>query len=101
MITYFLLQVRAARAGLENLSIPSQEAQRRAQEAAAASAMVKSPDRKGDGAIRWRVGELEWEAWMRVLDNAVSAEYGFLFIMRIEDVAFRASERAMCTASLF
>lgn len=22
--------------------------------------------------INWRIGELEWEAWMRVLDNAVS-----------------------------
>lgn len=32
----------------------------------------KSPAKDACGKqINWRIGELEWEAWMRVLDNAV------------------------------
>ncbi len=35
--------------------------------------VLRSPNKEDPGkAINWRVGELEWEAWMRVLDNAVS-----------------------------
>lgn len=30
----------------------------------------RSPAKAGGGGVSWRVGELEWEAWMRVLDNA-------------------------------
>uniref|UniRef100_A0A914VJZ3 Uncharacterized protein n=1 Tax=Plectus sambesii TaxID=2011161 RepID=A0A914VJZ3_9BILA len=33
--------------------------------------VLRSPNKDDPGkAINWRVGELEWEAWMRVLDNA-------------------------------
>lgn len=32
----------------------------------------RSPCKDAEGkTIYWRIGELEWEAWMRVLDNAV------------------------------
>lgn len=27
-------------------------------------------NRVADGNIGWRIGEIEWEAWMRVLDSA-------------------------------
>uniref|UniRef100_A0A8L8K854 Aldolase_II domain-containing protein n=1 Tax=Heligmosomoides polygyrus TaxID=6339 RepID=A0A8L8K854_HELPZ len=55
-------QIRAARAGIENLVIPDQKAVEKAYRSA----------RDGDGkrSITWRTGELEWEAWMRVLDYA-------------------------------
>ncbi|KAM3726715.1 Adducin-related protein [Dirofilaria immitis] len=66
-------QIRAARAGIENLVIPDEKAVER----------VYNTARKGGGGvdrngakdaegkqINWRIGELEWEAWMRVLDNA-------------------------------
>ncbi|MCP9266241.1 Alpha-adducin [Dirofilaria immitis] len=58
-------QIRAARAGIENLVIPDEKAVER----------VGGVDRNGakdaEGKqINWRIGELEWEAWMRVLDNA-------------------------------
>ncbi len=65
------------KAGIENLVIPSEEAQRKCYETAnqGGGGVLRSPDKEGpDGtqrAIRWRVGELEWEAWMRVLDSAV------------------------------
>uniref|UniRef100_A0A915JYK3 Class II aldolase/adducin N-terminal domain-containing protein n=1 Tax=Romanomermis culicivorax TaxID=13658 RepID=A0A915JYK3_ROMCU len=66
-------QIRAARAGIENLVVPSEEAQKKMFEAIKEQqSVVATPDekRKGTGAVKWKSGELEWEAWMRVLDNA-------------------------------
>ncbi|VDM37670.1 unnamed protein product [Toxocara canis] len=66
-------QLRAARAGLENLVIPDEKAVERAYKTArrGGGGVNRSPAKDGDGRqINWRIGELEWEAWMRVLDNA-------------------------------
>ncbi|VDN04819.1 unnamed protein product [Thelazia callipaeda] len=66
-------QVRAARAGIENLVVPDQKAVERAYKTARKGG--GGVDRSGtqdieEKQINWRIGELEWEAWMRVLDNA-------------------------------
>ncbi|VDK49436.1 unnamed protein product [Anisakis simplex] len=80
-------QLRAARAGLENLVIPDEKAVERAYKTARRGGEIlfvqkdhlfrkllddlKSPAKDANGRqINWRIGELEWEAWMRVLDNA-------------------------------
>ncbi|VDP35184.1 unnamed protein product [Soboliphyme baturini] len=67
--------VRAARAGIENLIVPSEEARRKAFESAhsgptAEDRKMAAAGGRQQGRINWRTGELEWEAWMRVLDNA-------------------------------
>lgn len=61
------IQIRATRAGVENLIVPSEEAQKRMFES---TKDISSSTEKGKNGIKWKVGELEWEAWMRVLDNA-------------------------------
>uniref|UniRef100_A0A5S6QGI3 Class II aldolase/adducin N-terminal domain-containing protein n=1 Tax=Trichuris muris TaxID=70415 RepID=A0A5S6QGI3_TRIMR len=65
-------QIRAVRAGIDNLFLASEEAKSRAAETAKEGAGGGSPNRVQDGVkkIQWGVGELEWEAWMRVLDSA-------------------------------
>uniref|UniRef100_A0A915BBA1 Class II aldolase/adducin N-terminal domain-containing protein n=1 Tax=Parascaris univalens TaxID=6257 RepID=A0A915BBA1_PARUN len=66
-------QLRAARAGLENLVIPDEKAVERAYKTArrGGGGVSRSPAKDACGRqINWRIGELEWEAWMRVLDNA-------------------------------
>ncbi|KAJ1363709.1 Class II Aldolase and Adducin N-terminal domain [Parelaphostrongylus tenuis] len=68
-------QIRAARAGIDNLVIPDEKAIERAYNFARStgngSGASCSPGRNQTGSvINWRVGELEWEAWMRVLDHA-------------------------------
>uniref|UniRef100_A0A915DDB2 Class II aldolase/adducin N-terminal domain-containing protein n=1 Tax=Ditylenchus dipsaci TaxID=166011 RepID=A0A915DDB2_9BILA len=80
MIVACETQIRAARAGIENLVIPDEKAVKQAYITA----------RRGGGGVNrlandnskgtmsnsysegggWRIGELEWEAWMRVLDSA-------------------------------
>ncbi|KAK6760322.1 hypothetical protein RB195_021701 [Necator americanus] len=67
-------QIRAARAGIENLVIPDEKAIEKAYKSARAAdggSVSRSPlkDQTGN-VVNWRVGELEWEAWMRVLDHA-------------------------------
>jgi hypothetical protein len=68
--------VRAARAGLDNLVMPDE---RVLLKQAAQQRVHSSPGRAAAAghaeaaAIEWRAGELEWEAWMRVLDQAVRA----------------------------
>ncbi|KAE9413490.1 hypothetical protein Angca_003761, partial [Angiostrongylus cantonensis] len=67
--------IRAARAGIDNLVIPDEKAIERAYSFARntgnGSGVNRSPGREQTGiVINWRVGELEWEAWMRVLDHA-------------------------------
>ncbi|PAV87953.1 hypothetical protein WR25_03726 isoform C [Diploscapter pachys] len=71
-------QVRAARAGIENLVIPDKKIIERAQRrqrndrdsngllAAAKSHSMYDCSSSND----WSLGELEWEAWMRMLDHA-------------------------------
>ncbi|VDN57811.1 unnamed protein product [Dracunculus medinensis] len=66
-------QIRAMRAGLENLVIPDEKAVERAYKTAkhGSGGVNRSPCKDAEGkTIYWRIGELEWEAWMRVLDNA-------------------------------
>uniref|UniRef100_A0A1I7SZF7 Aldolase_II domain-containing protein n=1 Tax=Caenorhabditis tropicalis TaxID=1561998 RepID=A0A1I7SZF7_9PELO len=58
-------QVRAARAGLDNLIIPDEKAIQRAFRNSRNTNSLKR-----NGTVDWRVGELEWESWMRVLDHA-------------------------------
>ncbi|ULT82242.1 hypothetical protein L3Y34_011901 [Caenorhabditis briggsae] len=58
-------QVRAARAGLDNLIIPDEKAIQRAFRNSRNTNSLKR-----NGTVEWRVGELEWESWMRVLDHA-------------------------------
>ncbi|MFH4975540.1 hypothetical protein AB6A40_002249 [Gnathostoma spinigerum] len=67
------IQVRAARAGIENLTIPDKKAAERAFGTAqrGAGGVNRSPAKSTEGRqIEWKIGELEWEAWMRVLDSA-------------------------------
>ncbi|PAV62574.1 hypothetical protein WR25_00180 [Diploscapter pachys] len=71
-------QVRAARAGIDNLVIPDKKTIERAQRrqrndrdsngllAAAKSHSMYDCSSSND----WSLGELEWEAWMRMLDHA-------------------------------
>ena len=59
-------------AGLDNIVIPSEEAQEQAfKVASVGGGGVESTGRK------WKVGELEFEALMRTLDNSVRI-YSFL-----------------------
>ncbi|VDL86685.1 unnamed protein product [Nippostrongylus brasiliensis] len=61
--------VRAMKPGdVQSLTLPSNEAARQVHETASRGG--GGVNRK-DGAIdeRWRIGELEWQAWMRVLDD--------------------------------
>jgi len=68
-------QIRAVRAGVDNLVIPSQEAQDKVSELVhkmqqvGAGGVNRTPD--GGRAPKWKSGQLEWEAWMRILDSAV------------------------------
>ncbi|CAD6185109.1 unnamed protein product [Caenorhabditis auriculariae] len=62
-------QVRAARAGIENLVILDQNAIARAHRDAK-NANSGSLKRLSSSGMQWKVGELEWEAWMRVMDHA-------------------------------
>ncbi|CAJ0928009.1 unnamed protein product, partial [Mesorhabditis belari] len=66
-------QIRAARAGIEKLHIPDETTIQKAYlEARKGSGMFRSPSQNNNSKEEpeWKVGELEWEAWMRVLDNA-------------------------------
>ncbi|KAK0397226.1 hypothetical protein QR680_002039 [Steinernema hermaphroditum] len=66
-------QIRAARAGIENLVIPDEKAVERAYKTArqGGGGVNRSPGKDESGkTISWRIGELEYEAWMRVLDSA-------------------------------
>ncbi|VDO37165.1 unnamed protein product [Onchocerca flexuosa] len=66
-------QIRAARAGVENLVIPDEKAVEKVYKTArkGGGGVDRSGAKDAEGKqINWRIGELEWEAWMRVLDNA-------------------------------
>uniref|UniRef100_A0A1I7VIC7 Aldolase_II domain-containing protein n=2 Tax=Loa loa TaxID=7209 RepID=A0A1I7VIC7_LOALO len=66
-------QIRAARAGIENLVIPDEKAVERVYKTArkGGGGVDRNGAKDAEGKqINWRIGELEWEAWMRVLDNA-------------------------------
>ena len=61
------IQSRTLVAGLENVHIPSQDIQRKmAEMALAQNESVTLLENK-----KWKIGELEFEALMRCLDNAV------------------------------
>ena len=57
--------------GLDNVLLPSEEAQERMREAAQRKPTAEAGRRK------WRRGEMEFEALMRHLDNAVSINLAF------------------------
>ncbi|KFD52699.1 hypothetical protein M514_06355 [Trichuris suis] len=65
-------QIRAVRGGIDNLVLSSEEARSRAAETAREGSSGVGTLKAQDGVkkIQWGVGELEWEAWMRVLDSA-------------------------------
>ncbi|VDD96462.1 unnamed protein product [Enterobius vermicularis] len=66
-------QVRAARAGIENLVIPDEKAVEKVRRSLkrGITELNKSPSKTAENKrVEWKVGELEWEAWMRVLDTA-------------------------------
>jgi len=117
------VQIRASRAGLENIIIPDEAAIRRAYETARrggggvnrlqkpasmispTTSMTKSVSESGNMAVTsqppadnttnngagWRIGELEWEAWMRALDGA-----GFRTGHLYRQPHLRASSSASC-----
>lgn len=58
--------MRLVSVGMDNLVFPSEEAIKRARENSTASHINVGSDKK------WKIGELEFEAEMRLLDNAVS-----------------------------
>uniref|UniRef100_A0A8R1DWK7 Aldolase_II domain-containing protein n=1 Tax=Caenorhabditis japonica TaxID=281687 RepID=A0A8R1DWK7_CAEJA len=58
-------QIRASKAGLDNLILPDEKAIQRAFRNSRNTNSLKR-----NGAMEWRVGEIEWESWMRVLDHA-------------------------------
>jgi len=73
-------QVRAVRGGVENLILPDKIAVKKAYEIAQHGSNGMNRTSAGNGSmkhtkekmgnIEWRVGELEWEAYMRTLDEA-------------------------------
>uniref|UniRef100_A0A7E4UN83 Aldolase_II domain-containing protein n=1 Tax=Panagrellus redivivus TaxID=6233 RepID=A0A7E4UN83_PANRE len=64
-------QIRASKAGIDNLIVPDAEAVEKAYKIARrGGGGVNKTGANGDAAPKWRIGELEWEAWMRVLDAA-------------------------------
>lgn len=72
----FCLKVRAMSAGMENLILVDEETQKKT---------FKVGSQGGGGTDisghKWRCGELEWEALMRTLDNAVRSYYSGEFII--------------------
>jgi hypothetical protein len=64
------VQLRTLPLGLENIVLPSAEAQQRAYNLA--NQVQQTPAGAGDaGSRKWHRGELEFEAMMRRLENAV------------------------------
>uniref|UniRef100_A0AC35FTX3 Class II aldolase/adducin N-terminal domain-containing protein n=1 Tax=Panagrolaimus sp. PS1159 TaxID=55785 RepID=A0AC35FTX3_9BILA len=63
-------QIRAAKAGIDNLVIPDGNAVEKAYQVArnGGGGVNKVAENGTDSTPKWRIGELEWEAWMRVLD---------------------------------
>jgi len=59
------IQIRCLPAGLDNLQLPSEETRKKAQEVA-----NQVPQAEEGGRRKWRRGEMEFEAYMRNLDNA-------------------------------
>ncbi len=69
-------QIKALPIGLDNIHVPSEEEQKRIYE----TAMVGGGgDAQGEGKRKWRRGEMEFEALMRFLDNAVSRKLAFFY----------------------
>lgn len=64
-----MLQIRAIPAGIDNLVQVSDESRR---QAFLVGSQGGGGVDMGSGGRKWRVGELEFEALMRLLDNAVS-----------------------------
>ena len=60
------MQLQALPIGIDRIKLPSEDAQRKAYELANATPEEEKGKRK------WRKGELEFEGYMRHLDNAVS-----------------------------
>ncbi|CAK5017149.1 unnamed protein product [Meloidogyne enterolobii] len=65
-------QIRAARVGIDKLIIPSDEAVQKAYSTARSGGGggVNRIQQNLTANISWGIGELEWEAWCRILDTA-------------------------------
>ncbi|OUC46293.1 hypothetical protein D917_07835, partial [Trichinella nativa] len=63
-------QVRAVRVGVDNLIFASEDAQQKVADLTKAGGGGVNKQSESQTKINWKIGELEFEAWMRVLDNA-------------------------------
>ncbi|KAL1236620.1 Adducin-related protein [Trichinella spiralis] len=64
------IQVRAVRVGVDNLIFASEDAQQKVADLTKAGGGGVNKQSESQTKINWKIGELEFEAWMRVLDNA-------------------------------
>ncbi|KRZ68124.1 Adducin-related protein 1 [Trichinella papuae] len=64
------IQVRAVRVGIDNLIFASEDAQQKVADLTKAGGGGVNKQSESQTKINWKIGELEFEAWMRVLDNA-------------------------------
>jgi adducin len=63
LMTAIDIQMKALPVGVDNIHLPSEEARKKAFEQA-------NPPPPEKGSRKWRRGEMEFEAYMRLLDNA-------------------------------
>ncbi|KRY74749.1 Adducin-related protein 1, partial [Trichinella pseudospiralis] len=64
------IQVRAVRVGVDNLIFASEDAQQKVADLTKAGGGGVNKQSESQTKINWKIGELEFEAWMRVLDSA-------------------------------
>lgn len=68
-------------AGIENIILPTPEAERKAWETMNHGGGGVNMLSSKDQAIEWGIGELEWEGWMRRLD-AMGLKTGQIYKLR-------------------
>jgi adducin len=90
-------QLRIMSAGLDNVILPSEELKRR---------LVDNYNQQlneislSENNKKWKIGELEFEACMRCLDNAVSLKWGlFFFVVNFVDFLFVGLSHWLCLSS--
>lgn len=69
------LKLRAIPLGLDNIYLPSEEARRRS---------FEQGNRPPSGDKKWKRGEMEFEAMMRHLDNAVRTSSSHLQVLFVK-----------------
>ncbi|XP_055344345.1 alpha-adducin-like [Paramacrobiotus metropolitanus] len=62
-------QVKAMASGIDNLTMMSEEARKQAHQIASRGGAGVDSASRGEGRRQWKIGELEFEAWMRWLDG--------------------------------